>query len=215
MTEEDATVGAAFPRLVTAGRVVAAIVIGGVIAALAWMFVLQEGHTGNIFGATWTEHDFPDGIGHAFGAEDTARAGLYLTLALGVAAAALFVTVERWLPGRGIVKGLVFAPIPFLAWGLVFTPLVDSRQVLREAEFVFLPTGSFGVEAGGATIISGIAASIIASVILARVVSLARDTAWWQAHPDVGHGLSADRPAAVALLELAEQRPEQGVEGPR
>ena len=213
MTDDDATIATAFPRLVIAGRLVAAVVIGGVLAALAWMFALQEGHTGNIFGATWTQHDFPDGLGHAFGAEDTAKAGLYLTLALGVVVGALFVTVERWLPGRGIVKGLAFAPIPFLAWGLVFTPLVDSRQVLRVADFVFLPTGFFGVQAGAATIISGVAASLLAGVILARVASLARDVTWWQEHPDVGYGLSGD--GASVLLELAEQRPEQGVEGPR
>jgi hypothetical protein len=211
--EGDATIGAAFPRLIVAGRRVAAIVVGGVLAALAWMFVLQEGHTGNIFGATWTDHDFADGLGHAVGAKDTAKAGLYLTLALGVLFAALYAGVERWLPGRGIVKGLVFSPIPFLAWGLVFAPLVNSRQVLREADFVFLPTGLFGVKAGGGTIISGIAASIIAGVIIARVAALARDAAWWQEHPNAGLGLGGDDPSG--LLELAEERPEQGVEGPR
>lgn len=213
MSGDDATIGAAFPRLIVAGRQVAAVVVGGVLAALAWMFVLQEGHTGNIFGVTWTDHDFPDGLGHAVGAKDTAKAGLYLTLALGVLVAALYVALERRLPGPGIVKGLMFAPIPFLVWGLVFTPLVDSRQVLREADFVFLPTGVFGVEAGGATIISGIAASVIASVILARVTALVRSPEWWQDHPDVGHGLGGD--GVSGLLEFAEERPEQGMEGPR
>ena len=213
MSGDDATIGAAFPRLIVAGRQVAAVVVGGVLAALAWMFVLQEGHTGNIFGVTWTDHDFPDGLGHAVGAKDTAKAGLYLTLALGVLVAALYVALERRLPGPGIVKGLMFAPIPFLVWGLVFTPLVDSRQVLREADFVFLPTGVFGVEAGGATIISGIAASVIASVILARVTALVRSPEWWQDHPDVGHGLGGD--GVSGLLEFAEERPKQGMEGPR
>ena len=213
MIEGDATIGAAFPRLIVVGRWMAAVVMGGVLAALAWMFVLQEGHTGNIFGATWTDHDFPDGLGHVVGAKDTAKAGLYLTLALGVLVAALYGAVEQWLPGRGIVRGLAFAPIPFLAWGLVFTPLVDSRRVLREAHFVFLPTGVFGVEAGDATIISGVAASVIVGVILARVVTLARGAPWWQEHPNVGHGLGGD--GVSGLLELSEERPEQGMEGPR
>lgn len=211
MIEGDATIGAAFPRLIVAGRRAAAIVVGGVLAALAWMFVLQEGHTGNIFREKWTDHDFADGLGHAVGAKDTAKAGLYLTLALGVLFAALYVTVERWLPGRGIVKGLVFAPLPFLAWGLVFTPLIDSRRVQRTD--AYLPTGLFGVEAGRATVISGIAASVFAGIILARVAALARDPAWWQEHPNVGAGLGGDDPSG--LLELAEERPEQGVEGPR
>lgn len=214
MTERDATIEASFPRLVSAGRLVAAIVIGGVLAALAWMFVLQEGHTGRIFGVTWTQHDFPDGLGNAFGVEATARAGLALTLALGVIVAAIYAVAQRWLPGSWIVKGLWFAPILFLAWGLLFTPLVNSRQVLIGSDFVFLPTGVFGVDAGGRTLISGVAASLIASMMLARVFSLAREASWWQEHPDVGHGLVDDR-AAAALLELPEERPEQGVKGAR
>ena len=211
MVERDTTVEASFPRLVGAGRLVAAIVIGGILAALAWMFALQEGHTGRIFGVTWTEHDFPDGLGNALGATDTARVGFSLTLGLGVIVAALYAAVERWLPGRWIVKGLWFAPILFLAWGLLFTPLVNSRQVLLGSDFVFLPTGAFGVDAGAKTIISGVAASLIASLILARVDWLARDASWWQEHPDVGHGMNDDR--ATALLELPEERPEQGVKG--
>ncbi len=211
---DDATIGAAFPRAVIAGRLAAGVVIGGVLAALAWMFVLQEAHTGNIFGATWTEHDFADGLGNAVGAKDTARTGLFLTLALGVLLAGVYLVLQRWLPGRGIVKGLAFAPIPFLAWGLVFTPLVNSRQVLRDADFVFLPTGFFGVGAGSATIVSGIAASVIAGVILARVIALAGDAGWWQEHANVGYGLAGDD-AAAALLELAEERPEDRVKGAR
>jgi hypothetical protein len=213
MSDQDDTIAGTFPRLVAVGRRAAAIVVAGVVAALAWLFVLQEGHTGNIFGARWTQHDFADGLGLAFGAKDTAKGGLYLTLALGVAVAALYAGVERGLPGRAEVKGLAFAPVLFLAWGLVFTPLVDSRQVLRDADFVYLPTGFFGSGAGGKTVFSGIAASVIAAVLIARVFALMRDASWWREHPNVGHGLGGER--ASALLELTEERPEQGVEGPR
>ena len=211
-TEQDATIAASFPGLVRIGRLVAATVLGGVVAALTWMFVLQEGHTGRIFGVTWTEHDFPDGLGNAFGATDTARAGLALTLVLGVVVATVYAVIEHRLPGPWIAKGLWFAPVLFLAWGLVFTPLVNSRQVLIDVDFMFLPTGAFGVEAGGKTILSGLAASLMASVILARVFVLGREATWWQGHPDVGHGLGDDRTMA-ALLELPEERTEQGVKG--
>mgnify|MGYP001156639559 FL=1 len=214
MSDPDATIAAAFPRLAHWGRWVAAVVVGGVVAALAWMFALQEGHTGRIFGATWTEHDFADGLGNAFGADDTARGGLYLTLGLGVIVALVYAGVEQRLPGDGVVKGLWFAPVLFLAWGLVFTPLIDSRQVLRDADFVFLPTGFFGLDAGVRTIISGVAASVLAGVFLARVFALMRDATWWREHPDVGHGLGGDE-AAAELLELAEQRPQERVEGTR
>lgn len=212
MTEHDATIAASFPGLVRAVRLVATTVLGGVLAALTWMFVLQEGHTGSIFGVTWTEHDFPDGLGNAFGATDTARVGLALTLALGVIVATVYAVVEHRLPGNWIVRGLWFAPVLFLAWGLAFTPLVNSRQVLIDVDFVFLPTGPFGVEAGGKTIFSGLVASLMASLILARVLALGREATWWQGHPDVGHGLGDDRTMA-ALLELPEERAEQGVKG--
>lgn len=213
MSSLDGSIAQMFPRATAAGRYAAAVVTAGVIGALVWMFVLQEGHTGRIFGVTWTQHDFPDGLGLTFGAEDTARAGLFLTLGLGVIVAAVFALVERRLPGSGLVKGLSLAPLLFLAWGLVFTPLVDSRQVKVEAEFVFLPTGFFGVDAGGRTIISGVLASVLTGIVIARIISLLREASWWQDHPSTDHGFGADTPAV--LLELAEERAEQGGERAR
>jgi hypothetical protein len=211
MSDPDATIGAAYPRLVVAGRWAAGIVLAGLLAALAWLFVLQEGNTGNIFGATWTDHDFPDGLGNTLGAEETARVGLYVTLLMGVVAAGLFAALRHRLPGRGLVKGLIFAPLPFLAWGLLFTPLVDSRQIIDRttAEYVYLPTGVFGWDAGHGTIISGAVAAIVAGLIMARVLDLAVTPAWWQAHPSAGHGLAED---PAALLELPEQGTQQGIE---
>jgi hypothetical protein len=178
------------------------------------MFILQEGHTGRIFGVTWTEHDFPDGLGHLFGAEDTSRTGLFLTLALGVVIALIYVLVERWLPGRGLLKGMAFAPLLFLAWGLLFTPLVNSRQVLQDAEFVFLPTGPFASDAGAGTIPLAIVASLVAGLILARVMAMMPSARWWREHPPLEHGL-VDESAAHELLELAEQRAQEGVESAR
>lgn len=214
MSEHEATIATTFPNLVRWTRLTAAVVVSGVLAALTWLFILQEGHTGSIFGRSWSEHDFPEGLGHALNVGDPSHTGLYVTLALGVVVAIVFALVARWLPGRGIVKGITFAPVLFLAWGLVFAPLVDSREVLQDAEFVYLPTGLFGIDAGAGTILSGVAASLIAGVILARVYQLARDGEWWKEHPAVGHGL-VDEETSAALLELAEQRPEQRVEGAR
>jgi len=213
VSSPDGSVAQMFPRATAAGRYAAAIVGAGVIGALVWMFVLQEGHTGQILGVTWTQHDFPDGLGQAFGAEDTARAGLFLTLALGVIVAAVFALIERRLPGHGLVKGLWFAPLLFLTWGLVFTPLVDSRQVQVEAEFFFLPTGFFGVDAGGRTIISGVVASVLAGLVIARIFPLMREAPWWQEHPAAGAGFGVITPEG--LLELPEERAEQGGERAR
>ena len=208
MSTVDGSIAQAYPRATAIGRYVAAIIVAGALASLAWMYILQEGHEGRVFGATWTQHDFPDGLGNAFGATDTARAGLFLTLGLGVVAAGVFALIERWLPGRGPMKGLWFAPLLFLAWGLVFTPFVDSRQVRVGVEDLYLPTGVFGVDAGGATILSGGAASLIAGIIIARIVSLMRGAQWWQAHR------ASELQAEVQqdLFELAEQGAKQGGE---
>jgi hypothetical protein len=212
MSAPDGSIAQAFPRATAIGRHVAGIVGGGAIAALAWMFALQEGQTGSIFGAKWTEHDFPDALGNAFGAADTARAGLYLTLVLGVIVAAIFALVERWLPGRGLVKGISFAATLFLAWGLLFTPLIDGRKVQQGVEFVYLPTGLFGVHAGASTIISGAVASLLAGLVIARIIQTTREAEWWRAH-ETGVGLT---PAAVGeLLEFPEEGSEQGGERPR
>jgi hypothetical protein len=203
-----------FPRLVHAGRWVAAVLVAGTLSALAWMFILQEGHTGRIFGRTWTQHDFPDGLGHLFGAADTSRAGLWLTLGLGVVVALVYVAIERLLPGKGAVKGVAFAPLLFLAWGLVFTPLVNSRQMLEDAEFVYRPAGAFARHAGNGTFVLAIAASLIAGLMLARVTQMMRAASWWREHPVLTHGI-ADESTASELLELAEQRPEERMEGAR
>lgn len=182
--EQGATVAAVFPRITRAGRWVAAIIGSGVFAAVVWMFALQEGHTGQIFGKTWTQSDFPDGLGHAIGADEPNRAGLVLGLMLGVAVALVYALVERFLPGRGIVKGLTFAAIPFLAWGLLYTRLINSREVLINDSIEYLETGAFASGAGGGTIVSAIVGSLLVGLILARVYPLMRGAEWWQEHPD-------------------------------
>lgn len=202
--DPSATIGAVFPRITRAARWVAAIIGSGVFAACAWMFVLQEGHTGQIFGKTWTESDFPDGLGQAIGAEEPNRAGLVLGLLLGVAIALVYALVERFLPGRGIVKGLTFAAVPFLAWGLLYTPFINSREVLIGDNIRYLETGAFASGAGGGTIVSAIVGSLLVGLILARAYPLMRGAEWWQEHPDT-HKPSL---AVEDLLELPEKRAE-------
>lgn len=219
MSAPDGSIAQAFPRLTSAGRYAAAIICAGTTAAMAWLFILQEGHTGSIFGARWTQHDFPNGLANAFGAHDTLRVGLYLTLGLGVIVAVVFALIERRLPGRGLVKGLWFAALLFLAWGLLFTPLVNARQVQPKVEYVYLPTGLFGFDAGDRTIISGIVGSVIAGLVVARIIPLMRDESWWQAHPEEAVQAEAKEvlleDALSPLFELPEERTEQGGERAR
>jgi hypothetical protein len=196
-----------FPRVAAAARWCAAIVVAGGLAAAAWLFVMQEGLDGQIVRSTWTEHDFAGGLGHALGGSKPAHTGLYATLAAGAGAALLFAAMERILPWQGWLRGIAFAPVLFLAWAFVFCPLVDARRIQEGAKFHYLPNGPFGADAGRATFLSAIAASLVAGVTIARVLPMVRDAAWWEAHPEASR-----RADHTGLLELPEERPEQGVE---
>lgn len=203
-------IDAVFPRAVHAGRVVAAVIVGAALAAATWLFTLQEGHTGQIFGRTWTEHNFPDGLGNAFDFEDTARGGLLLTFLGFVVVAVAYLALRRRMPSGVVGQGLVVGIALFVVWGLVFTPLVDARQIIAEAKFTYLPTGVFGIDAGWGTVVSGILASVFTGIVLVRVVSLMCDSDWWQEHAEVVRGTLS--PAQSDLLELPEERTEQRVE---
>lgn len=207
MSEPANTFSAQYPRAAAMARWGAAVVLAGGLAALAWLFVMQEGLDGQIVRRTWTEHDFAGGLGHALGGAAPARTGLYATLAVGAAAALLFAAMERVLPMRGWRKGIAFAPVLFLAWAFVFCPLVDARRILEGAEFLYLPNGPFGADAGRATFLSAVVASLFAGMIIARVLPMVRDAAWWEPHPEASR-----RADHAGLLELPEERPEQGVE---
>lgn len=207
MSEQPQTITGAFPRATAVARWGAAVLGAGGLAALFWLFLMQEGFGGQILHRTWTEHDFAGGLGHTVATREVARAGLYLTLLLGVAATLVFVAIERILPWRGWRKGIAYSPVLFLAWGAVYCPLVDARRVLRGDDFAYLPSGAFGMDGGHWTFVSAVVASLVAGCIIARVLPMVRDAAWWERHPD-----ATRRADHEELFELAEERAEQGME---
>jgi hypothetical protein len=213
----------AFPRGMRVARWVAAILVSGVLASLFWLFCMQEGYGGQILNRTWTDHAFDQGLGNAIGASSHALGGFYLSMVLGVAAAALFALLEPVLPGRGWIKGLAFAPIPFLVWGLVFCPLVNADRTPQSEGFLYSPSGLFGVDSGIATIVSGAVASVAAGLVLARVLPMVREASWWDPHVEERVELREQTLATIELadepqlLELADETqllelPEQGAE---
>ncbi len=218
-SDRGATIGTTLPRLTRVARWAAAVVVSGVFAAVAWMFVLQEVHTGQIFGRSGSQSNFPEGLGLAIGAEEPNRAGGLLGIGLGIAFAMLFAVVERFLPGRGWRKGLTFAVLPFLAWGLLYTPFANSREVVTMdpvdpsgstiLSIDFASTGPFGWGAGRGTIPAAVVASLLAGLLLARLFPLMRGESWWKEHPVEPSGLDVDD-----LLELSKKRTEQGGKRP-
>lgn len=229
-TSHETKVGDAFPGLVHAARWVAAVFLAAVLATGFWLFIMQEGHTGRIFNRSWTDHDFPDGLGNALGAHDPARTGLVATFLIAIVVTLLFALVERRLPGRGWLKGIAFAPVILVLWGLVFCLLVNGRQILQaDGAYVYLPSGLFGSDSGIGALVSALGASLVSGIVLARGLQLCRSTSWWSPAdtsrdfivdrgggtlleiPDTAPAPTSGRPA---LLELAEERPEQRGERP-
>ncbi len=202
-----------FETLKRAARWVCAVAFATVIGAAFWLAIIEEGHGGHILGHTWTSHDVPDGLGHALGATaDVSRRGLWGTLVIALGVVLLFAAVERFLPGTSWRKGLTFAPVIFLLWGLVFCPLVDAKQVLSaDGEYRYLRSGLFGTNSPFGTMLSALVAAVGAGLVIARILQLVRSAEWWEpatvdAEFIIDHDLGP-------LLELPEQGPEQSGKG--
>ena len=206
------------PRTVDAIRWITAIVSAGVLGSFFWLTVMQEGNAGRIFNRRWTEHDFPDGLGAALGAHEHARGGLVATVVLGIGVTILFALLERVLPGRGWLKGLSFAPIIFLMWGLLFAPFVHSHQVLQGDDYVYLADTVFATRSGGWTLASAAGASILAGVVIARVLQLVRSAGWWE-EKDPSRYQSILESTPLALPSIAASQDERtigpGTEAPQ
>jgi hypothetical protein len=165
----------------TVGRWASGILIGGCLAALLFLWILEEGRSGNIFRRHWTQLDFAQGLGTLVSknSSNPDQVGLFAALVMGVALAVVFVLIERWLPFSSWRKGIPLALLPFLLWGLVFAPRVDARFVRVGDNFFLLKSDYFGTSAGKATPIAAAVASLVACIVLARVVQLMRERWWW------------------------------------
>lgn len=211
----DAITGtSAIKNLERAARWVVAVLFAAILGGAIWLAIIEEGHGGHILGTTWTSHDFPDGLGNALGAQalEPARRGMWGTLGLAILTVLLFAAIERFLPGKRWHKGLSFAPIPFLLWGLVFCPLVNAKQILTtDGNYVYLPSGLFGTASSWGTIASGAVAAVGASLAIARIYQLVRTEEWWEpASTDAEFIVDHD---VGPLLELPEQGSEQSSKG--
>ena len=190
------------------------VVLGGLLAAVAWLIVMQEGVLRG-----WTEHDYLQTIGQVVvgRADNVARAGMRLTLVLAVGIAAIYALVfDRFVRGRGWTRALIFAAVPFLLWGLVLAPFAGGLKDTAAGEArVEIPGGPFGLDGGGATILIGAVASVVYAFIVARCYRLMRQERWWVA--------ARERPGALAReaieeiitpgsLELPEERREDSGE---
>ena len=184
------------------GRRLAGVIVGGALGALVWLIIMQEGLRHG-----WTDHDFNDGMGALLGASgDAERTGFRGTLVLGLLLGVVYVLVQPWIARRVWWRGLAFTLVPFVLWGAVFCPLIDSRVAGD-------PSGLFGSDAGSWTWLVALAASLGYTVVLARVYAL-MSTAWWWRPREREVAETIEAITEPGSLELSEERPEERRVGP-
>ena len=198
-------------------RVLIAIVVSGVAAAVLFLIMVQGS-----FRKGYTDLDFnhvlgtmikgsaeeETGANEAFAlVGDTAGpTGLYATLAAAVVLMAFHgLVITRLVRRHWAIQGLVLGAVTALVVGLVFCGVADAR--------LDTPTGLFGVDAGGFTPVVLILCSLGFGIAGARCYSLITSPSWYEVHEeDYAAEIEsvAELEPSQSSLELAEQGPEQG-----
>lgn len=201
--------------LLSALRHIAGVVVGGIIGAVVWLIVMQEGSERH-----WSDHDYNQMVGQVVvdRTGDVAKTGFWVTLVLGIALAAVYAVVVEPLVGRArrVRAMFLFALVPFLLWGLVLSPGVTAYKdtaldVARET----IPGGAFGLDGGGATLVLGMIASMLFALAVTRIYRLMCEPEWWRARGgDHAMAQGVLDELTSRSLELSEERREEGREGP-
>jgi hypothetical protein len=129
--------------------------------------------------------------------------GLYSGLIGAVVLLTIYGLVTRRVHGHWALTGLVLGLVTFLVIGLA-APIADARQ----DEF---PTGLFGVDAGGFTVVVLGLSALGFGLVAARCYDLIASADWWEPTEvleDVE--LVTDVDGEASSLELPEEGPEQG-----
>lgn len=206
-------------------RRIVAVITAGVVGALAWLVVVQEGGKRG-----YTDLDVNHALGEVWrGPVDTGRVrekealgvvgdpvaptGLRLAVAAGVLFAVVYTLVAPLLPlRRWYLRALPLALLVFLVTALVYGPLVESRGVAQ--------AGAFGLGAGGGTPFVFAAGALVFGLVAARVHDLMSGTSWWEptdertAAGSLEAVVRASESRGDTSLELGEQRAEEGRVGP-
>lgn len=185
-------------RLARAGREVAAVIGAGVLGAIAWLVVVQEGR-----GRGLTDLDFARGLALSVGADGVDRqevgsTGFYATVVLGVAFMLVFaLVVPRFLRRSWWWQAAPVGAAAFLLWGLAFSP---AR-----------PSGILGLEAGGiSSLLVFLVGAAAFAVVGVRVYTLVSGPAWWVAKENRLEEELEELTQQQRSLELPEERREEG-----
>ena len=185
-------------RLGRAAREVTAVVGAGVLGAVAWLIIVQEGENKGL-----TELDFARGLALSVGADGVNRqevgsTGFYATIVLGVALMALHaILVPRFVRRQWWWQAVPVGLAAFLLWGLAFSPV--------------RPSGVLGLEAGGVvSMLVFLVGAAAFAIIGVRVYTLVSRADWWEAKEDRLEEELDQLAEQQRLLELPEERREEG-----
>lgn len=205
------------PRVPAIARGLTGVLFGGAIVAIVFLICVQgsfhKGYTGFDFAhalgtaieGTATEQNQSEALGVI--GDSVGPTALWATVAGGIALMAVHALVivplvrRRWQ-----VQGVVLAVVMFLAIGLLYVPYVDAQ--------LDSPIGPWGSDQGGWTPFVFAASSLIASLVGARCYDLARRPGWWRPERVADDQLTELTGIDTQLLELPEERREQGAMGP-
>lgn len=154
-------------------RAALAVLMGGLLAAAAWLIVMQEAHKKG-----YTEHEVNAALGGLLTSSDAevARRGFYGTVACAVVLALVYRLTRGLAPRHGrwghwTVRAMGVALVVLLAWGLVLGPLAGSSGV---------PSGVFGLDADLAAPLCAVLSAVATGLTLVRVVDLVDSDDWWE-----------------------------------
>ncbi|HTI35455.1 MAG TPA: hypothetical protein VL422_17390 [Miltoncostaea sp.] len=205
------------PAAPAIARAAAGVLIAGVVFAIVFLICVQGSFRRGI-----TDFDYAHILGTAMKGTSTEETGsqalgvigdsagptaLEATLVAGVCLLALHALVIVRLVRRSwIVQGLVLAAVTFLVLGLVYVPYADAR--------LDTPIGPWGSDQGGMTPVVLAGASVIASLVAARIYDLAERASWWRSEEVAVDDQLAELTGTGDSLELPEQGSEQGAVRP-
>ena len=197
------------------GRFVVGVVLSAVVGTVVFLIMVQGS-----FRKGYTDLDFNHVVGTIVKGEarevrsaggalgiigDTAGpSGLYSAAVGAIVLLTVYGLVTRVVRRHWAIQGLGLGLVTFLVIGLVFAPIADAR--------LNTPTGLFGVDAGGFTVVVLGLSALGFGLVAARCYDLIESADWWRpSEATLDDVLEAVGDVEQERsLELPEQGPEQG-----
>lgn len=159
--------------------------LGGLLGAIAFLYATHQGEKRG-----YSDQDWVRGFGNLLGGEtgaEVVRRGLWTTLiAFAVVGMVIMPLIGRLMAGRPwYLQAVPVFVGAFLAWGLIFSPLVGD-----EADDI--AGGVFGADAGASTLLTYLLACAALAAVMARVATLMVTADFWaDKHLDLRENLEA------------------------